>query len=36
MKTPYGDKTVEKFTVEAARKCDFIFLGTSLVIAREG
>lgn len=27
VKTPFGDKTIELFTVEKARECDFVFLG---------
>ena len=27
IKTPFGEKTIELFTVESARECDFIFLG---------
>jgi aspartate-semialdehyde dehydrogenase len=30
VKTPFGDKTIELFTVENARECDFVFLGACL------
>ncbi|GAB5036557.1 aspartate-semialdehyde dehydrogenase [Nannochloropsis oceanica] len=29
IKTPYGDKKIELFSVESARECDFVFLAVS-------